>query len=137
MAQYDVYTDGAYSSAKKQGGVGLVCVKDDKVILRYNKMYKDTTNNRMEVQAAITAMLCVKKPIDKLVIHSDSMYLIGCATLGWKRSKNQDLWATYDKVYEQASKLCKSIEFVHVKGHNGDTFNSIADKLAVEATQQL
>ena len=136
MTQYDVYTDGAYSSSRKQGGVGLVCVKDDKVILRYNKMYKDTTNNRMEVQAAITAFKCVKKPIDKLVIHSDSMYLIGCATLGWKRSKNQDLWKLYDEAYAAASNLCGEIEFIHVKGHNGDTYNSIADQLAVDATQQ-
>lgn len=135
LNNYIVYTDGAYSSSRKQGGTGLVFIKDDKVILKHNAMYKDTTNNRMEIQAVINAFKCIRKPIDSLTIYSDSMYVIGCATMGWKREKNSDLWEIYQKEYDKVSKLCSKIEFIHVKGHNGDKYNEIVDKLAVEASQ--
>ena len=88
MSNYKLITDGAYSSKLDQGGLGLVFLKDDKLILRYSKMYKHTTNNQMELGAIITGLKCITKPIDNLTIVSDSMYCIGCATKGWKRSKS-------------------------------------------------
>lgn len=48
MSTYRVYTDGAYSSARNQGGIGFVILKDDKEVARYSKMYKNSTNQRME-----------------------------------------------------------------------------------------
>jgi ribonuclease HI len=63
------------------------------------------------------------------------MYVIGCATLGWKRKKNILLWKLFDEVYENAKKLASEINFVHVKGHNGNRYNEMVDKLAVQATQ--
>ena len=137
MNDYIAYTDGAYSSARKQGGVGIIFLKNNELIFKYNKMYKDTTNNRMEIQAVITAFNCIKNPIDSLTIYSDSMYVIGCTTLGWKREKNSDLWEIYQKSFDRLSKLCPKIEFIHVKGHNGDKYNEIVDKLAVEASQLI
>ena len=132
--KYVCYTDGAYSSSRDQGGIGVVVIKDNKIVLEYNKMYPNTTNNRMEIQAAITALDCLKNPIDELTIFTDSMYVVGCVRLGWKREKNPDLWEKFDKAYERASKLCPSITFIHVKGHNGDPNNSKADELAVQAS---
>ena len=131
---YEIYTDGAYSSSRDQGGIGIAVIKEGKCILEYNKMYKNTTNNRMEIQAVITALNCLKNSINQLIIFTDSMYVVGCARLGWKREKNSDLWEIYDKSLERASKLCSDISIVHVKGHNGTEWNEKVDKLAVQAS---
>ena len=56
MSNYKLITDGSYSSKLDQGGLGLVFLKDDKLILRYSKMYKHTTNNQMELGAIITGL---------------------------------------------------------------------------------
>ena len=50
------YTDGAYSSARNSGGVGIICLKDGKLVLRYSKKYTNTTNNRMEMKAVILSL---------------------------------------------------------------------------------
>ena len=130
----NVFTDGAYSSARNQGGIGVVVVKDGKVIQSFNKGYKNTTNNKMELTAVISVLYAINKPLDKLVINTDSMYVIGCATRGWQRKKNQSLWQLYDRVFEQASSYCSDIVFNHVKGHDTNEYNNLADKLAVEAS---
>ena len=137
MSNYKLITDGAYSSKLDQGGLGLVFLKDDKLILRYSKMYKHTTNNQMELGAIITGLKCITKPIDNLTIVSDSMYCIGCATKGWKRKKNVKLWEEFDRQYSRVKELCPNITFVHTKGHNGDKWNEYCDKLAVSASKQI
>lgn len=139
---YTLICDGAYSSARNQGGIGIVFLRDDTPILELSKGYKDTTNNRMELTAIIVGLMCVKKPIDSLTIYSDSMYCIGTITQGWKRSKNQDLWRKFDIVQDRVNKLCKNIKYEHIKGHQKTsegmaTYNNICDKLAVEASQRL
>ena len=70
---YVLYTDGAYSSLRDQGGIGLIILKDDKKILEYSRMYKGVTNNIAELGAVITGLRFIKKPIDSLIIVSDSM----------------------------------------------------------------
>lgn len=134
---YTLITDGAYSSSRDQGGIGLVFLKEDKKILEYSKMYKGVTNNMMELGAVITGLRFIKRPIDSLTIVSDSMYVIGCATKGWKRKKNVKLWEEFDKQFERVKQLCPNVEFKHVKGHSGDKWNERADKLAVAASQKL
>ena len=79
---YTLITDGAYSSSRDQGGIGLVFLREDKKILEYSKMYKGVTNNMMELGAVITGLRFIKKPIDSLTNDSDSIYLIGCAIKG-------------------------------------------------------
>lgn len=134
---YTLITDGAYSSALDQGGVGLVFLRDGKKILEYSKMYRGVTNNMMELAAMIIGLRLIKNPIDSLTIISDSMYCIGCASLGWKRKKNVKLWEEFDKQFERVKQLCPNVEFKHVKGHSGDKWNERADKLAVAASQKL
>lgn len=131
------YTDGAYSSSRDQGGIGLVILNNDKVIKQFSRMYKHTTNNQMELGAIIIVLRAVKGPIDSLTIYTDSMYCIGCATLNWKRKKNQAMWEEFDKQYERVKQLCPNIKFEHVKGHNGDKYNEVCDKLAVRASQSI
>jgi ribonuclease HI len=137
MINYECYTDGAYSSSRNQGGIGIVFLKNGEKVSEYSKGFKNTTNNRMEISAALAVFKCFKKPIDSLIIYTDSMYVIGCATLGWKRKKNTVLWEAFDREFNRVSKLCPNITFQHVKGHNGDKWNSYVDKLAVEASHEL
>ena len=134
---YVLYTDGAYSSLRDQGGIGLIILKDDKKILEYSRMYKGVTNNIMELGAVIIGLKAIKNCIDSLIIFTDSMYVIGCATKGWKRSKNKSLWKEFDKQFQRVQTLCSNIEFKHVKGHNGNTYNEEVDKLAVKASQSI
>lgn len=137
MTQYVLITDGAYSSARDQGGIGLVFLKNGEKILEYSKMYKGVTNNMMELGAVIVGLRLIKNPIDSLTIITDSMYVIGCATKGWKRKKNVKLWQEFDTQYERVKALCSDIHFEHVKGHDGDKWNEYCDKLAVKASQLI
>lgn len=137
MKNYECYTDGAYSSVRNQGGVGIVFLCNGMKIFEYSKGFKNTTNNRMEIGAALMVLKSIKNPIDSLTIYTDSMYVIGCATLGWKRKKNIYLWESFDKELQRVSKLCPNIKFQHVKGHAENKWNNYVDKLAVNASQEL
>lgn len=135
MINYECYTDGAYSSARDQGGVGIVFLRNGKKVLEYSRGFKHTTNNRMEISAVLMVLKCIKNPIDSLIIYTDSMYVIGCASLGWKRKKNICLWKSFDEEFKRVSELCPNIQFQHVKGHATDKWNNYVDKLAVDASQ--
>ena len=56
MSKYVIYTDGAYSAKRNQGGVGIVILRDGQLLQKFNKGYKNTTNNRMELKAVIWAL---------------------------------------------------------------------------------
>lgn len=139
---YTLICDGAYSSSKDSGGMGIVFLRDNELILEYSKKAEHTTNNRMELGAIIIGLAAIKKPIDSLTVVSDSMYCIGTITKNWKRKKNQDLWGIFDLVYSRAKTLCPDIQFVHTKGHQKDDseftkWNNYVDRLAVSASQKL
>ncbi len=138
----EVFTDGAYSVMREQGGVGVVFVVDGKKVYEYSNTIPNATNNKCELLAVIFALRALSKPVDKFTIYSDSQYVIGCATKGWQRKKNIALWRKYDEVYNRATELCSNIEFVWVKGHEkkNDFFsqmNNLADTLAVEASHLI
>ena len=137
---YMLITDGAYSSSRNQGGLGFVFIRDGTKVFEYSKTVKNTTNNKMELGAIILGLRAIKGSIDSLVIVSDSMYCVGCATKGWKRKKNQKLWEAFDKEYSRVSSLCSNITWKHVKGHQNDSseftkWNNYVDKLAVRASR--
>lgn len=137
MISYECYSDGAYSSSRNQGGVGIVLLRNKQKVFEFSKGFKDTTNNKMEIVAALMVLKCFKKPVDHITIFTDSMYVIGCATLGWQRKKNIFLWKLFDEEYTRVSALCPNIEFQHVKGHADNKWNNYVDKLAVNASQEL
>lgn len=137
MINYECYTDGAYSSTRNQGGVGIVFLRNGTKILEYSRGYKKTTNNQMEITAALIALKGFKKSVDSIIIYTDSMYVIGCATLGWKRNKNKILWKLFDEEFKRVSQICPNIKFQHVKGHSENTWNNYVDKLAVQASHEL
>lgn len=132
-----IFTDGAYSSKRDQGGVGIVILDDDEnIIWQYSNMYKKCTNNQMEIAAIIIALRYIKESNNHIIIYTDSMLVIGWLTKGWKRNKNKKLLAEADKQLERF----KNIEFIHVDGHQKDNsfetkWNNYVDKLAVKASQ--
>lgn len=135
MTKLECYTDGAFSPLRNTGGIGLVFLLNGKKVYTFNKKIENTTNNKCELIAVITALNAISKPVDSITIYTDSQYIIGCATKGWKRKKNIELWDKYDKVLSKVSSLCSSISFEWVKGHDENEYNNLADKLAVEASQ--
>ncbi len=127
-----IYTDGA--CLKNPGGAGgwaavLQYTKGNGELAEKEILGGDpsTTNNRMEMQAAIEALKALKEPCC-VKLHSDSQLLVNTMSLGWKRKANKDLWAELDKL----SQIHK-VEWVWVKGHASDPLNNRADELAVQA----
>ena len=127
----EIYTDGAYASSRDTGGWAFVVVENDiKIHSLFFPAY-ETTNNRMEIQAAIEALTWARDTNNKeFTLITDSMYLIGTMTLNWKRNKNNDLWDQLDIL-----KQGLNIEWKHVKGHSGNRYNDLCDALAVEASK--
>lgn len=132
MSSYICYTDGAYSGTRNQGGIGFIILKDGKEVARYSKMYKNTTNQRMEQMAAIVALESIATPSEVTII-SDSQYVVSTYTKNWKRKANLDLWKRFDKAIAFHTK----VEFLWVKGHDKDEYNNIADKLASNASKEV
>lgn len=136
MKQVQVFTDGACSGNPGPGGWGAVLQFGD----RERELYggaDDTTNNRMELTAAIEALKALKEPCE-VSLTTDSTYvkdgitqwLVNWKKNGWKTAarkpvKNQDLWQQLD---DQASR--HRIEWRWVKGHSGHPENERADALA-------
>lgn len=129
---YRVYCDGAYSPARNQGGIGFVILEDDKKIFQYSKMYKNSTNQRMEQMAVIVALESIKEP-SEITIVTDSMYIVGTLTKGWKRKANTDLWERLDKAVNRHKVV--SVEWC--KGHASDEHNKETDKLAYNASNEI
>ena len=138
MLDYVIYTDGAYSSSRNQGGIGIVVLRDGEKVSKFSKGFRETTNNQMELIAVIFALFAVKNSINSLTIYTDSMYVKGCATLGWKRKKNVELWMKFDEAFKKAQALVKEpIHIEHVKGHADNVYNNLCDEIAVQASQEL
>lgn len=132
-----IYTDGAYKSSIDQGGIGIVWMKDGKVFKKYSKGFKHTTNNKMELIAMLCAFKSIKTSMEEVEFISDSQYVLGCLTKGWKKKKNIELWNILDKEYERVKSLVKNIKFTHVRGHQDCFGNNLADELASNASLEL
>jgi ribonuclease HI len=137
-----VYTDGACSGNPGPGGYGVILVAG-----RHRKELKggepDTTNNRMELLAAIAALEALRRPFE-VELHTDSQYLRlgitewlkGWKQNGWRTSarkpvKNEDLWRRLDEAAQR-----HRIDWRWVKGHAGHDDNERADELAREGLRE-
>lgn len=120
-----VYTDGAYSSSRDQGGWSYVVLYKNQLIKKEFGGVKSTTNNRMEILAVLNAVELFKNTTQSVNIYTDSMYVVGSLTLNWKRNANLDLWEKFNS-YDLSK-----FNFLHVKGHNDNKYNEMCDDLAV------
>lgn len=138
-----IYTDGACSGNPGKGGYGTILIAEDENGRVHKKEitqgFAVTTNNRMELLAAIVGLEALRIPCD-VELTSDSKYLVdafnqkwvdGWVKKGWKGAnkqpvKNQDLWK---RLLE--AKKNHNVKFIWVKGHNGHEFNERCDEMAV------
>ena len=138
--KYKIYTDGACSGNPGPGGWGAVIFDQDDKQRNISGSEKNTTNNRMELLAAIMSLKKIKTN-SEVVIFTDSTYVKNGITEwmknwkknGWKNSskkpvKNKDLWEKLDKLCE-----ANSVSWKWVKGHSTNEFNNLADELATKA----
>lgn len=134
-----LYTDGAYSSSRSKIGIGIVIVNadTDEIIKQYSKGYENGTNNKAEIAAVIVGLRLITEPCDSITIKTDSMLVIGWLSKNWKRNKNISLLKEADKQLKRVKGICPNVIFEHVKGHNGEKYNEICDKLAVKASQLI
>ena len=139
-----VYTDGSCLGNLGVGGWALVLKSESQHLSHYG-YEKETTNNRMELTAAIKALEFLSKDNEPITIITDSNYLkngINNWITNWKKNnwktankkpvKNKDLWLILD---DQTS--LKNIIWNWVKGHSTDKYNNEADELAREAAENL
>ncbi len=130
---YRIYTDGGcLVNPDGPGGIGVVVMNlktgERKEFL---EAYEKTTNNRMEIRAAVKGLENV--PEGTVVeLFSDSQYLVKTALGMFRESKNVDLW----KLLHQAEKG-KKIVYQWVRGHNGDRWNERCDELATQAMHTM
>ncbi|MBE6886761.1 MAG: ribonuclease HI [Ruminococcaceae bacterium] len=139
----EIFTDGACSGNPGPGGYG--------VILKYKGTEKElsggdpnTTNNRMELLAAITGLEALKRPC-KVRLYSDSKYVIDALKLGWAEKWQKNGWMRNKKdpalnpdLWERLLELVRihDVELIWVKGHAGHPENERCDRLAVEAAER-
>lgn len=90
----EIYADGAQDSISEQGGWVAVIVEDNQKQVLSGATPK-TTSNRMEITAALEGILGTPESAE-VVVHTDSKYVIGCASKGWRRKANRDLWEKLD-----------------------------------------
>ena len=141
MPEIIAYTDGACSGNPGPGGWGVILqAKDGLVLIKERELFggeKDTTNNRMELIAAISCLESLEKPTT-LTLFTDSNYVKGgitewmktwkkneWKTAGKKSVKYVDLWKRLDKARQK-----HNVTWKWVKGHSGQTENERADELA-------
>lgn len=134
-----IYTDGACSGNPGPGGWGavLLCGEHEK---HMSGGQKETTNNQMELMAVIEALKSLKKPCN-VNLYTDSKYVMdGMQSWihNWKKNnwrtaakkpvKNAELWKALDQATQR-----HNLTWHWVKGHSGDSYNELADSLAVNA----
>ena len=143
LKHVDIFTDGACSGNPGPGGYG--------VLLRFGNNekqlsggFKETTNNRMELLAAITGLKDLKEKCE-VSLYTDSQYVAnginkgwakGWRAKGWKRSGNEpalnpDLWGELLDLIDM-----HNVQIIWVKGHAGHPENELCDRLAVEAAKK-
>ena len=144
-----IYTDGACSDNPGPGGWACVFNTEEKCKV-FSGGEESTTNNRMELKAVIESFKKVLKLKNangyEFELYSDSAYVVNSINNGWIEKwqknnwkttkdedvKNKDLWEDFIILREKAKAHGVYITIIKIKGHNGNTFNELVDKLAKE-----
>lgn len=146
-----IYTDGACSENPGPGGWAAVFNTENKCFtISGNEI--DTTNNRMELRAVIEAFkkILKTKSNNEFEIFCDSAYVVNAVNNHWIETwqrnnwkttkgedvKNKDLWEEFSKVKNEVCSKGISVTLIKIKGHAGNTFNEMVDKLAKEESMK-
>lgn len=115
-----IYTDGGcLVNPGGPGACAFVIVKNGEISQTSFDAYRSTTNNRMELLAAIKALESTSE-YQNILLYSDSQYLVKTIDQGWARNKNIDLWDDLDDLM-----YSRNVHFKWVRGHNGNQYNHI------------
>ena len=147
--EVSIYTDGsARGNPDGPGGYGTILVYVDSQGIEHKKElsagYKKTTNNRMELLAAIVGLEALNRPCN-VKLYSDSQYLVKAfhdhwidswLKKGWKRGKNEPVKNVALLERLMKAKEQHKVEFIWVKGHAGHEQNERCDELATTAADQ-
>ena len=121
--RYYIFTDGACKGNPGAGGWAAI-VRFEGLDKELKGYVPDTTNNKMELTAAIRGLEVLPSG-SKAIVYSDSSYLVNTMTKGWKRNTNKDLWGSLDMLTSHID-----VEWQWIRGHSGHSENERADKLA-------
>jgi ribonuclease HI len=141
--QVEIYTDGGCEPNPGPGGYGVVLVHPKKRV-EASGGFRLTTNNRMELFAAIRGLEMLKQPC-RVALYSDSQYLVKAMMEGWVANwKKKDWWRTNTErpenvdLWKRLEALCQThqVEFRWVKGHAGHPENERCDQLSMAALRQ-
>lgn len=140
MKDVMLFTDGACSGNPGKGGYGAI-LKYGKFEKELSRGFVSTTNNRMELLAAIVGLETLKEPCN-VSLYSDSKYLVDAVSKGWVYNWKKNGWKKSDKkpalnvdLWERLLVLMKThnVTLCWVKGHDGHPENERCDRLAVSA----
>ena len=144
-----IFTDGACSENPGPGGWAIVFNSADKC-KTFSGNEQLTTNNRMELKAVIESFKKILSKRNKedieFELYSDSAYVVNSINNGWIKKwkqnnwkttkfddvKNRDLWEEFSCLYDKITSLDICVRIIKIKGHAGNTFNELVDKLAKE-----
>ncbi len=140
----EIYSDGACKGNPGPGGYGTVLVYKGKE-KELSEGFAQTTNNRMELSGAIAGLQALRIPC-KVILTSDSKYLVDGMTKGWAKSWRAKGWVKSDgkkalnpDLWEKLLCLTEihEVRFVWIKGHAGHPYNERCDRLAVAAAEKV
>ncbi len=144
MKKVTIYTDGACSGNPGAGGWGAILIYNGKE-KEISGGEANTTNNRMELLAVISALKILKEPCE-VDLYSDSQYVVGAFLNKWIQSWRQNGWRTAGKtevknidLWENLLEIMErhDVHFIKVKGHADNTYNNRCDKLAREECKRF
>ena len=154
MKKVEIFTDGACSENPGPGGWAAVFNSEDKCkMISGNESM--TTNNRMELRAVIESFKKIlsrfktRKNI-QFELYSDSAYVVNSINNGWvgkwqknnwkttkdEDVKNRDLWEQFVMLHETIKSIGIDVKIIKIKGHTGNTFNELVDKMAKEESMK-
>lgn len=132
-----MYTDGSSRGNPGPGGYGTILIWGEHR-RELSGGFRRTTNNRMELMAVIAGLEALKKEGMRIVVYSDSQYVVKAVQEGWLKNwiatnfkggkKNKDLWLYYAELAKK-----NQVRFVWVRGHADNAYNNRCDELATAA----
>jgi len=143
LKKVTIYTDGACTGNPGPGGYGVVLLHGG-LRKELSGGFRRTTNNRMELMAAITGLRALKTKCE-VKLHTDSQYVAESLSKGWAKSWRERGWKKSDKskalnadLWQQLLDLCDQheVKVIWVRGHAGNVENERCDQLSVAAAQQ-
>lgn len=144
MKEVEIYTDGACSGNPGPGGWAAVLIYGDKK-REISGGERQTTNQRMEMKAAVEALKALKYPC-RVNLYSDSAYLVNAFNKGWLEKWKGNNWKTVQKTPVENKDLWEkllaltgkhTVKFIKVKGHADNFYNNRCDELARQEIKKL